>query len=185
MRINSGIFRGRILKSPQTALTHPMGDREKLALFNSLSSTISLDGISVLDCYAGSGALGLEALSRGASTATFVEKDKTAITTIKENVSALGLLPNTKIIKSSTQNFLETNSSKFDLILLDPPYDHFDTEFSPAVATAIPRILSKNGIVALSHPAAVDIVALFPGLELISTKKYAAAHISLYKAQEA
>ena len=104
MRITSGEYRGRKLISPLNKTTHPMGDREKLALFNSVSGVIQ--DAKVLDLYAGSGALGLEALSRGARSVLMVESHPKAVEAIKANVRALGVNSRVEVIKSTVQRFL-------------------------------------------------------------------------------
>ena len=105
MRITSGIFRGRKLVSPNSETTHPMGDREKLALFNSLGDSIK--GTVVLDLFAGSGALGLEALSRGAKDVDFVENSRKAVLSIKSNISALEVSNSTNIFAQDVKVFLD------------------------------------------------------------------------------
>ena len=95
VKITSGLFRGRELKAPQNGITHPMGSREKLALFNSLNEKI--EGKIILDVFAGTGALGLEALSRGATHVTFIEADKKAAEILKQNAILLGVFEKVRI----------------------------------------------------------------------------------------
>lgn len=179
MRITSGEFRGRKLVSPDSSLTHPMGDREKLALFNSLGGLVR--GASVLDLFAGSGALGLEALSRGARSATFVENARPAVHAIKKNIEALDLTEKTEVITIPVQKFLCSSgggfSKKYDLILIDPPYDRFDS----MLFSGAEKLLSRGGTIVLSHPGLLVRSDIFPGLSLASTRKYARAHISVYR----
>ena len=166
VKITSGKYRGRTLLTPG-GNTHPMGAREKLALFNMIASYLP-DAI-VLDAYAGSGALGIEALSRGARKATFIEKNTKAVQTIRQNLSSLGL--ETEIFQGSVASF--TSGESFDIILVDPPYDRFDLNEVSGLA----EYVKADGIFVLSHPGKAPEIA---NLTLIKTNQYAAAHISLY-----
>lgn len=174
MRITAGKYKGRVVKSPETALTHPMGEREKLALFNMIGN--SLDGLSILDAYAGSGALGIEALSRGAGRVVFVEKSPKVARTIKANLQGISEISpdNYAIICEDVKNL--KLKEYFDLIIADPPYDNFEPENIEILTV----FLKDGGLLALSHP---EEAPEMPGLELIKTKKYARAHISIYEKQ--
>lgn len=196
MRITSGEFRNRVLKTPSGTTTHPMGDRERLALFNALTAVFAgsftansspettrgpLAGVgSVLDLYSGSGALGLEALSRGAKRAIFVDKDREATEVIKENIRFLGVSDRAKVYKMGASQALELQEiaeNRYDLILIDPPYDHF----SPEEFVKVEILLSDNGIMVLSFPdSAGNPEEIFPDLTLISNKSYAAANIAIF-----
>ena len=101
VKITSGLFRGRELKAPQNGITHPMGSREKLALFNSLNEKI--EGKIILDVFAGTGALGLEALSRGATHVTFIEADKKAAEILKQNAILLGVFEKVRIYNTKVE----------------------------------------------------------------------------------
>ena len=148
--------------------THPMGAREKLALFNMISS--DLPGAVVLDAYAGSGALGIEALSRGADEVVFIEKNLRAANIIKENLVKLGL--SAEVFEGEVVKF--TTDKRFEAIIADPPYDDFRVE----EVEHLVQFLAKEGILVLSHPGeAPDL----PGLELSKTRRYAGAHISIYR----
>ena len=170
IKITSGKYRGRSIRSPESKLTHPMGAREKLALFNAIAGY--LPGAMVLDAYAGSGALGIEALARGASHVAFVEKSPQAVRTIRANLSALGISDSCDVFQQDAKGFSVINN--YDIILADPPYDHFELDG----ATNLVRLLKDTGVLVLSHPG--DAPAI-DGLELIKTHKYAAAHLSVYK----
>ena len=178
--ITSGEFRGHPLSTPDTGLTHPMGSREKLALFNALESQFGplASTTRVLDCFCGSGALGLEAISRGAKDVVFVDQDSNAIKTTKQNIRALKVEKMTKVIKSDYKNLPENqyflqNDAKFDIILTDPPYDNF-----PKNLEVLTTFLKNEGIIVLSHPTSVNPAEILPGLTLLRSKKHAAANIS-------
>ena len=167
IRITSGKYRGRNIESPNSKLTHPMGAREKLALFNMIAG--ELNGTRVLDAYAGSGALGIEALSRGARDVVFVEKDVKTCRIIRDNLAKLGV--SSEVICGNVVDF--TTSDLFDVIIADPPYDRFDElEFIHLVDA-----LKQGGTLVLSHP---DVAPDIPEMILNNSKKYANAHISVY-----
>ena len=167
IKITSGTLRGRTIKSPDSSLTHPMGAREKLALFNMVSAELA--GARVLDAFAGSGALGIEALSRGAGEVVFVEKNPKIAGVIRNNLKELGLTG--KVITGAVSNFVP--QEQFDLIIADPPYDDFRIE----EVLKLMDILKADGTMVLSHPGEAPEL---PGLELQKTRKYAGASISIY-----
>ena len=171
IRITSGTLRGRVIKSPQSHSTHPMGAREKLALFNMISGY--LPSSRVLDAFAGSGALGIEAFSRGAREVIFVEKSPRAARVIKQNLLELGL--QAQVLVGDIKNFGSSRISDlpFDLVLVDPPYDDFKIELVAGLA----KFVKNGGVLVLSHPGEAPEI---PGLKLIKTSQYARAHISLY-----
>jgi 16S rRNA (guanine966-N2)-methyltransferase len=121
MRIIAGQFRGRPLQAPLGSSTRPTADRVREALFSMLASRLgSFEGLRVADLYAGSGALGLEALSRGAAHATFVETDTKAQAAIKANADRLGIVDRIRVLGGSAVAL--ARSEPFDLIFADPPY---------------------------------------------------------------
>lgn len=169
IRITSGKFRGRGIKSPQKKFVHPMGSREKLALFNMISDR--LPESKVLDAYAGSGALGIEAFSRGAKYVVFVEKNPQVAETIKANLESLEILNSASVINANVGKFL--SDQKFDIVIADPPYDNFNATEIIQLANSI----KDGGILVLSHPGEAPKI---DGLKLIKTNKYARAHLSIY-----
>ena len=158
LRILSGKYKGTKLASPDLKTTHPMGSREKLALFNMLGSY--LEGAEVLDYFAGSGALGLEAISRGAATITFIENNPKARQTIQENCKAFGIVADF------------TTGKDYDIIISDPPYDNYQVP-------NYTELLKSGGILALSHPSNFDPKTI-SGLTLLKTNSYAACNISIF-----
>ena len=146
-----------------------MGAREKLALFNMISEY--LPGAIVLDAYAGSGALGIEALSRGAKYAVFVEKNPRIAQAIRKNLAELGLAETAEVYDKDARSF--SPADEFDIILADPPYDNFDTR---GVENLV-KSLKETGVLVLSHPGEAPEIK---GLNLNKTRKYAAARISIY-----
>ena len=166
VRITSGILKGRNIHTPG-GKTHPMGERERLALFNMIVEY--LPGANLLDAFAGSGALGIEAISRGAKEVTFIEKDPKACRTIRENLEELDIKG--EIFAGKVLDF--KTSELYDLIITDPPYDKFEVESIEYLTS----FLKPGGILVLSHPR--ESVGI-DGVKLLKTKRYAAAHLSVY-----
>jgi 16S rRNA (guanine966-N2)-methyltransferase len=120
-RLISGVAGGCRLKVPRSGV-RPTGDRAREALFNSLKSLLDLQGAAVLDLYAGSGALGLEALSRGAGSVVFVESSPSVLPVLKDNLGAVGL-PGGRVLSGSVPTVVRgAPPGRFDLVLADPPY---------------------------------------------------------------
>ena len=120
MRVIAGQYRSRKIKEVKSNKTRPTTDKNKESLFNSLGQYF--DGETVLDIFAGSGALGIEALSRGAKTAYFIDNFQIAINTIKDNIKSLGIESDSVVIKQDVFSFLNNTEKHFDLIIADPPY---------------------------------------------------------------
>ena len=140
MRIIAGQWRGRKLIAPKGDATRPTADRARETLFAMLTSRLgSFEGLQVADLFAGSGALGLEALSRGAATCLFVEQDRAALDAIKANIAALGARESTRIEAGSVMA-LRAATAPLDLILADPPYH------SGAGEVALDRLLRLGWI---------------------------------------
>ncbi len=135
MRIIAGEWRGRAIEAPPGLGTRPTGDRVRETLFSMLASRLgSFEDLRVADLFAGSGALGLEALSRGAASATFVESDSKALAAIRRNAEKLGASERVLVLAGSALAL--PRSEPFDLIFADPPY-------APASGTALVRSVGK------------------------------------------
>ncbi len=130
MRVVAGSARGRRLAAPPGRGTRPTGDRVREATFNALGSLGVLQDADVLDAFAGSGALGIEALSRGAHHATFVERDPKAIAVLRANVEAVGFGDSATILRREVIRFLSEEPRRFDVAFFDPPYATTDAEWS-------------------------------------------------------
>lgn len=156
MRVIAGEYRGRILKSPPDDKTRPTSDRLRETLFNILSPGID-DETRVLDLCAGTGAVGIEALSRGAHYATFVDKSRKLCAVIEENLDLLQIPEEqTEVFQSSAEDFLRRNEEKvWDIIFFDPPYqiNYFDVlqHFSDEKS----KFLSKEGLLIVEHSTKV------------------------------
>jgi 16S rRNA (guanine966-N2)-methyltransferase len=120
LRVIAGQYKSRKIKDVPSKLTRPTTDKNKEVIFNSIGQFFN--GGKVLDLFAGSGSLGIEALSRGMSSCDFVDKQYTAIKVIQENIDGLNLKDQSKIIKKDAIQYLKNTQNSYDLILLDPPY---------------------------------------------------------------
>lgn len=121
MRVISGKWGGARLAAPKGRGTRPTTDRNREALFSMLQARLDFDGLNVLDAFAGSGALGLEALSRGAAHCVFIENDHAACAVIKQNIAACGAADKAKLIRHDALR-ADFGAAQFDLVFLDPPY---------------------------------------------------------------
>lgn len=122
MRVVAGSARGRRLVAPAGRSTRPTSDRVREATFNALGSLGLVDGATVLDLFAGSGAMGIEALSRGAARATFVDDDRHAVDAIRVNLVATGLDASATVVHADVARFVTSSPDECDLALIDPPY---------------------------------------------------------------
>lgn len=123
MRVIAGTARGTRLSAPKGTDIRPTSDRAKEAIFNSLRSRSAIEEAEVLDLFAGTGALGIEALSRGAKKATFVDKSPESLELVRENLKKSGFEKKAEIVKEDSVNWLQKSSKPSDLVLLDPPYN--------------------------------------------------------------
>lgn len=174
MRIIAGSLGGRTFESPHGHRTHPMSDKIRGALFNTLGD---IAGLTVLDAFAGSGAICFEAISRGARSAVAIEQDRLAQRTIDENIRALKLQRSVKLIKASAGAWLQTNqTSQYDLVILDPPYD--DTQ--PNLLQRLAATVKPDGLLILSWPGDQD-GPVFATLQEIKRRSYGDAQLIFYR----
>lgn len=175
-RIIAGKFGGRTIQSPEGSITHPMSERVRNALFNIIGPD-ELKDATMLDAFAGSGAVGLEALSRGAKHVTFVDRDSVATRTIKDNTAMLSAQNDTTVITSNISTWSETVNESFDLIIADPPYD--DTQFS--TVTGLFRLLKPNGLMVLSYPGRGEAPTGTNGVVVVDNRSYGTAALTFYR----
>ena len=167
MRVIAGKARGRQLKTPDGMLTRPTADRVKEAMFSILN--FDLPGAKVLDLFAGTGQLGIEALSRGALHAVFVDERDDACNLVKENLRRTEFHAQGRVIRADYQNFLRGCKEKFDIVLLDPPYSEVFLENSLKIITEI-DILQSGGIIAAEYPFGKALPAKYS--EIFQSKEY-------------
>ena len=178
MRVITGKARGVALKTPDGLLTRPTADRVKEALFSIIQ--FDLPGAKVLDLFGGTGQLGIEALSRDAASAVFVDEREDACKLIKENLRRTKLEQNARVVRSDYLAFLNSCREKFDIIFLDPPYAEVFLENSLKRITEI-DILQSGGIIVLERPLGKELFLDFPGYSRSKDYKYGKTLLTLYR----
>lgn len=148
MRVITGSARGRRLKMLEGLDVRPTTDKVKESLFSALQ--FDIEGRHVLDLFAGSGQLGIEALSRGAGDAVFVDRAKESVAVIRENLRITGLTHHARVIQTDSLSFLRTASQRFDIAFLDPPYG---SGLLTQALALLPPVMSEYGLIACEHPA--------------------------------
>ena len=179
IRLISGRFGGRQIDAPSNdnTRTKPMGERIRNAMFNSIGSAIK--DVDVLDAFAGTGSVGLEAISRGAAHATFIERDKIAQKILAKNIALLGVENETTLIRTSVANWIESQEGKYyDIIFADPPYH--DTQFS--TVSKLFGLLKPNGLMVLSHPGRGEVSQhLANGIVVVDNRSYGNAYLTYFR----
>ena len=178
MRVITGKARGTVLKTPEGLQTRPTADRVKEALFSIIQ--FDVPGAKVLDLFGGSGQLGIEALSRGAKQAVFVDESDAACKLIRENLRRTKLESDARIIRSDYMAFLNSCHDKFDLIFLDPPYAEGFLENAIKRISEI-DILQSGGIIVAERPLGKEILWDFPGFSRSKDYKYGNCLLTLFK----
>lgn len=180
MRVIAGEFKNRRLRMPVGVRMRPTADRVKEGMFSVLGA--DLNGRIVLDLYAGSGSLGIEALSRGARHCTFVETHRQCLRALAENLLALGLKARSRIVRSPVEKALGRGAgtgTKFDICLADPPYFQGDTKnlLQLVVSSAI---LTPSALLVVEHHRDTTIPGIQGALELRTTKRYGDSAVSFF-----
>ena len=178
MRVISGKARGTILKTPTGLSTRPTADRVKEALFSIIQ--FDLPNASVLDLFGGSGQLGIEALSRGARYATFVDLQDTSCKLIRENLQRTHFSDCASVIKSDYVAFLKSTGERFNIVFLDPPYAEKFLENSLKLITEI-DILQSNGIIITERPLGKELNLEFSGYNRSKDYKYGNTLLAFYR----
>jgi 16S rRNA (guanine966-N2)-methyltransferase len=173
MRIIAGTHRGARIAAPKGLATRPTGDRVREAAFNLIGP---VDGAAVLDVFAGSGALGLEALSRGAASVTFVESDRGACRTIADNLTKLRLT-GARVTCADAVWALRQETRTYDLVLVDPPYEAW-AELEPKLAELLPRLLAPGGLLVVETGSRTEPELPLP---LRTSRRYGSARLTLFE----
>ncbi len=175
MRIVAGSRKGHRIDAPRGSVTRPTGDRVREAVFSILGS---VEGARVLDLFAGSGAMGLEALSRGAVSCVFVERDRDAARVVQGNLTKLRLTGATVLGRDAAAALREERDRgrSFDLVLVDPPYEEWGRHES-ALAELVPTVLADDGLVVVETADRVE--PALP-LDLVTTRRYGSARITVF-----
>jgi 16S rRNA (guanine966-N2)-methyltransferase len=156
MRIVAGELRGRRLFAPNGHEFRPTTDRVKETMFNILNNRVEWDGARVCDLFAGSGSLGLEALSRGAARATFVENDRSSLDVLRRNIEALGVAGRCSVEPRRVETYLDSGPAAFDVIFADPPY-RFEGAEDMLRGIADGKLLAREGILCYEHHTAAAV----------------------------
>jgi 16S rRNA (guanine966-N2)-methyltransferase len=171
VRVVAGSFKGRRLAVPKGTRTRPTADRVREALFAMLGD---VEGARVLDLYAGSGALGIEALSRGAESALFVERDPRAVAAIERNLAAVGV--EAPVARQDVLRFLARAEGPFDLVFCDPPYDSASRLAGP-LAERLPALTPEGGRIVTESDKRNPLELPFP---LLTERTYGDTRIAIH-----
>lgn len=176
MRIIAGTYGGRTIIRPKTPGTRPMSDKVREALFNIVGS---VEGMKVLDAYAGSGAIGLEALSRGARSVVLVEKAREPLKAIHKTIKSLGAAGDLTVIASLIEQAATAlEQASLDLIVADPPYEAINV----AVLNELAGLLLNNSLLVLSHSSRIDAPKL-ESMKRLETRVYGDSALSFYESK--
>jgi 16S rRNA (guanine966-N2)-methyltransferase len=175
VRIIAGERKGHTIFAPRGRETRPTSDRVRENVFNIVAPWV--EGARVLDLYAGSGAMGLEALSRGAVSVVFVESNADAVRAIERNLDKLRLTGATIVRVGATTGLAQEASAgrKYDLVLADPPYSMTDYD---ALARYFPRVLAEDGLLVLESSARTE--PELAGLEVRTSRKYGSTRVTVF-----
>ena len=175
MRIVAGSRRGHRIAAPSGVVTRPTSDRVREAVFSIVGS---IEGAAALDLFAGSGAMGLEALSRGAASCVFVERDRAAVRVIQANLEKLRLTGAVVVTGDAAAALREERDRGrlYDLVLVDPPYDEWERH-EPRLAELVPAVLEDSGLVVVETAESVE-----PEIPLapVTTRRYGSARITVF-----
>ena len=178
MRVITGSARGVRLKTPDGLKTRPTADRVKEAVFSVIQ--FDIPGARFLDLFAGTGQMGIEALSRGAKSAVFVDEWKTACALVRENLKLTRLADQAKVINLDYLSYLKTCKETFDIVFLDPPYAEIFLENALNKISEI-DILSDRGIIICERPAEKQLDLEIPGLQRTKDYKYGQTWITIFR----
>lgn len=179
MRVIAGTYGGRVLISPRAHRYRPTTDRVKESLFNILENMIHWSKLRVCDLFAGSGSLGIEALSRGAAAVTFVDSDRQSIAILRRNIETLALDASVRIETSSVMAFLARSTDTYDLMLADPPYD-FGAYESLCGMISERAVLTANGMLVIEHHGKTALPAMNGWLP-VDVRRYGTTAVSFLK----
>jgi len=165
----AGTAKGRRLVAPEGSTTRPTPDRVREATFNALGSLGAVVDATVVDLFAGSGAMGIEALSRGAAHATFVDRDQAATRAVAANLDATGLADAAEVVTSPVDRFLDgARDRRWDLALIDPPYDHSTDDW----LDVLDRLPADLAVVESDRAVEPPF-----GWEVVRAKRYGSTHV--------
>ena len=176
MRVITGSARGRRLETLEGEDVRPTTDRVKEAVFSIIQ--FQTEGRSFLDLFAGSGQMGIEALSRGAKQAYFVDNAKKSIETVKRNLKTVKLEQNAKVVQADYRSFLSMNPVSFDIAFLDPPYK---TGILQSALSLVPECMSETGVIIAENPLDEEILPQYGDFVLDRQYRYGKIKISTFR----
>ena len=176
MRIIGGKYRSRVLAEFHGNDVRPTSDKVKEALFSALQ--FDIEGRRVLDLFAGSGQLGIEALSRGAKSCVFVDNSRASINLVKKNLEITGLENSAKVIQSDFSSFAAMSRDVFDIVFLDPPYAA--GMLTDAIKSVLP-LMSDYGMIICEYPPEVEIPNEVGGFSVYRTYRYGKINVAIYR----
>ena len=175
MRVITGIARGHKLIAPEGMDVRPTSDKVKEAVFSAVQ--FELQGAYILDLFAGSGQMGIEALSRGASRAVFVDSSQKSIRCINENIKSVRFEKQSEVVSRDSYDYIKLTRNVFDVIILDPPYRHGHIQ---KILPYTAEKLSENGIVICEYESDMEKPAAPEGLEVRKTYRYGRISVTIF-----
>ncbi len=176
MRVITGLAKGRKLETLTGTDVRPTTDMIKEAVFSAIQ--FDIEGRAFLDLFAGSGQMGIEAISRGADRAVFIDANPDAVAVIKSNLSKTGFTDKSKVFRSDYFSFLASTSEKFDIAFLDPPYR---LDILEKALNTVTGVMQPHGIIICEHPLDVTVPDKINGFALERQRKYSKIIISIYR----
>ncbi|MDD6275676.1 MAG: 16S rRNA (guanine(966)-N(2))-methyltransferase RsmD [Clostridia bacterium] len=179
MRVITGTARGRVLATLEGDEVRPTTDRVKEAIFSIIQ--FEIEGRQVLDLFAGSGQLGIEALSRGAAYAVFTDMSRDSVDTVKKNLLSTGLASNSSVVQTDALTFLKNTKKTFDIVFMDPPYA------SGLLQQAIPlaaQHMSDGGVMVCEHPYGAELPETAGEFGIYRSYKYGKVGVTVYRKTE-
>jgi 16S rRNA (guanine966-N2)-methyltransferase len=179
MRVIAGKYKGRILQTVKDFTVRPATSRVKGSIFNILQSRVDWANAAVLDLYAGSGSIGIEALSRGAKSATFVEQSHAVAGFLRKNIALIGAEQESRVWVGDAVQFIQTSGQHFDVVFTDPPYADTDLAHLPLVIFEH-GLVAKGGYMIMEHPSSVSFepTAVFTPVDV---RKYGRTMVTFFK----
>ncbi len=176
MRIVTGSAKNKPLKTLEGDGVRPTSSRVKEAIFSTIQFDIK--GRRVLDLFAGSGQLGLEALSRGAASCVFVDESRASVEVVKSNIKSTGLSDNARVVNLDAVAYLSGCHEKFDLVFIDPPYK---AGLMPPVLAKIDKVCGEDVIVVCEHPSDIKLCVNICGMDIFKESRYGITSVTIFK----
>ena len=179
MRVITGIAKGKRLVTPDGKDVRPTPDKVKEGIFSALQ--FDIEGRRILDLFAGSGQLGIEALSRGAESAVLVDASPISVKIIRKNIENCGFDESAKVFQLDYASYCAMSNNTFDIVFLDPPYN--EGLLMPAIKAVLP-LMSDYGLIVCEHPPEVKLEESVGGFEIFKTYRYGKVNVTVYRKGE-